>query len=212
MYVFAESVPNTQGYCDVHYVGESTPTMEAHRERHREFEGNIFFLQMMAYTYYSQREVYGTTMSLGHFPLMTAYSQRDPEGEALWFRYFQDYGAKCHSRERMSTGAWKSPVEGVPEKDIIVTAFVNSSCYIVISYFRKLETRRSASDAENLETGTKAARYVPSRIWLYRDCGDFPALLQRMDDRLCKQAPAPRQNHAENMLLTKLHRNLVVTH
>jgi hypothetical protein len=170
MYVFAETTPNTQDYCDVHYVGESTQTMPAHRERHESYRGVLFFLTMCSFSYYSHREIYGTTMSMGHFPMAYGYGPpygwKDKTADPLWYRYFfQAWKPMSVPGTHIYRDIGKSPLLKKTGRDLCITAYVNTSIYLVVcNKSGRKSTICLTEPMENLETGKKETSFeIPPR-------------------------------------------------
>ncbi len=178
MYLFAESIPNVENFCDVQYVGESTPSMAAHRERHGAFHGNIFFLPMNhAFTYYSPREVYASTMALGHFPIFSYARHMKQDEEKKWFFHFLPLWSAMskpgtHIYRNVTPGAFASAIPA----DGMLTAYVNTDTYCVLANFGdKPANFTFAVSVEDMESGLKTATItVPER-----------------DLRIVRLAPAP---------------------
>ena len=166
LYLFAESKPGTENYCDVQYVGESTPSMQAHLDRHRSFKSNLFFLPMAHFTYYSWREVYACTMPLGHFPLLSYPWKRVEGDDCLWFRHFLPlWTALSQPGTRIYRDIKESPVITSRFDKAIVTAFVNDAVYLVVANLNyKPQNIAFSKEMLNLENGSKAQTFtVPER-------------------------------------------------
>lgn len=135
LYLFAEGKTGTENYCDVHYVGESTPSMSAHFERHRNLKGNVFFLPMPhGFTYYSWREVYAFTMVLGHFPLLSYNEKLTTAEEKAWFFHFLPlWKAMSTPGTRIYRDIKKTDFFTERPANVIITAYVNTEIFLVVS-------------------------------------------------------------------------------
>ena len=149
------------------YVGESTPSMSAHIERHRNLKGNIFFLPMYhGFAYYSPREVYACTMALGHFPLASCSWQKTWDMEFTWFKHFLGiWSAMSKEGTHIFRDVKKSPLVKKAPDNTILTAFVNTDTYLVITNLNKTPVQYSfTQDIEDMESGKKALEHtVPER-------------------------------------------------
>ena len=155
LYLFAESVPGMEKCCDWQCVGESTQTMEAHRLRNVPIEGNLFFLIMTHYyTYYSIREIYASTMPYGHFPILNVDRKTTPGEVPFYYYFFPVWKAMTMPGTHLYREINQTPLlENIPN-DCVVSAFVNTDTYVVISNFgKKAAEINFTRPLENLETG-----------------------------------------------------------
>ena len=170
MYLFAESHADMEDYCDIQYVGESTPSMAAHIDRHRNLKGNIFFLPMFhGFTYYSPREVYAYTMVLGHFPLASYSGQKTWDWEFAWFKHFLPlWSAMSKAGTYVYRDVKNSPLVKSAPANTMMTAFVNTDTYLVVTNFGNQPVQYVFNgNVEEMESGTQAASFtIPERDML----------------------------------------------
>jgi|GEM_PF-4552559 len=156
LYLFFEPIPEgAEKYCDFLITGESTPSMPSHKIRNGHLTGNIFFLPMThAFTYYSPREIYAYTMALGHFPVINYFGKKQND-ELKFFRYFL---VMENQLVKPGTHIYRNirnaPLIKNASKNIYATAYVNSSCYLVLAnHGNKPEKVSFSAVMENVETG-----------------------------------------------------------
>jgi len=165
MYLFAESHDNFEDICDMQYVGESTPSMAAHVDRHRKLKGNIFFLPMYhGFTYYSPREVYAYTMVLGHFPLASYSEQKTWNMEFTWFKHFLGiWSAMSKDGTHIYRDVKKSPLIKNAPAGTMLTAFVNTDTYLVVANFGNTPVEYVFTQTlEDMENGKKSTSFTIS--------------------------------------------------
>lgn len=163
LYLFAETHADMEDYCDIQYVGESTPSMAAHIDRHRNLKGNIFFLPMFhGFTYYSPREVYAYTMVLGHFPVASYSAQKTWNMEFTWFKHFLGiWSAMSKDGTHIYRDVKKSSLIKAAPANTMLTAFVNTDTYLVVANFGNRPVEYSfTQELMDMESGQSSAVFM----------------------------------------------------
>lgn len=166
-YILADGLPNLASICDGQYIGRNTSLMRNYAMTNAGYTGGVWFLPMTrSFTYYSMREVYGSVMATGHFPVFLYDERGDWKNELQYFRCFLPL---WKAMNRPGTHLYRRITETPLMEEILpqltLTAYVNTSTYLVVyNGGTSVAECVFAQELTDLESGEKAVLFrIPER-------------------------------------------------